>query len=196
MVQKLFKFSFIFLMILLITGCGTTPIKQGIYLTPDYQSSSISEIVVLPPVDLRVDKKVDVNLEKQIRGAAVDNLKNKNYKVTKSDNLGSASQIIEEDLKTASPDWIKVLGPSDSRYIMVVCLVDVSTRLTFGSTGNAEIAGYMYDKGNGTVIWRDKGVGQVGQGGLIGMVMKSGMDESAISAALYNTLASIPPKSK
>ena len=79
---------------------------------------------------------------------------------------------------------------------MVLSLVDVKSKLTFGSTGNAEVAGVMYDKESGTITWRDKGIGQVGQGGLIGMAFKGMMANSAISAALHNLLSSFPAQSE
>lgn len=192
---SLVRRSFVLLVLSVLAGCATG-VKQGIYLAPDFQASTITETVILPAVDLRVDKEVEVALEKQIRKAAAKILKNKGYLVAESDNLGDVGQIFEDDLRAAEPNWIKRLGPAGSRYVMVLCLVDVATKLTFGSTGNAELAGYMYDKEAGTVIWRDKGIGQTGSGGLLGMALISGMDEEAISIALGDLLASIPKRSR
>jgi hypothetical protein len=42
------------------------------------------------------------------------------------------------------------------------------------------------------MIWKDKGIGKTGQGGLIGMAMVSGMADQAIRMALRDLLASIP----
>jgi len=75
---------------------------------------------------------------------------------------------------------------------MVILLIDVNTKLTFGSTGTAEVAGFLYDVESEKMIWRDKGIGKAGQGGLVGMLMKGMMDEQAISMANYNLVASIP----
>ena len=120
-------------------------------------------------------------------------MKSKDYQVTVSDDLGDGiEQILEDDLREADGEWIKRLGPAKSRWVMVLMLVDVTTKLTFGSTGNAEVAGFLYDKETGTLVWRDKGIGKAGQGGLIGMCMKGMMDEAAISNAMNNLLASIP----
>jgi len=189
------KFSISFVLAALFVGCATK-LKQACYLSPDFQLSTIDKIVILPPVDLRIDKKIKVDLEKQIRKPAAKILKKKGYQVVLSDNLGDIGQIFDEDLKKADPDWIQHLGPRGTRYIMILCLVDVYTKLTFGSTGNAELAGYLYDKNAGILIWHDKGIGQVGQGGLIGMLMKGVRDEEAISKALEDLLASIPRTSR
>jgi hypothetical protein len=77
---------------------------------------------------------------------------------------------------------------------MVLMLVDVATKLTFGSTGNAEVAGFLYNKEAGTIVWRDKGIGQVGQAGLMFMLMKGAMAGSAIDVAMNSLLSSIPKR--
>jgi hypothetical protein len=79
---------------------------------------------------------------------------------------------------------------------MVLVLDDVVTKLTFGSTGNAEVSGFLFDKQAGEIVWRDKGIGKVGQGGLLGMAMKAGMDGAAIDAAVGNLIASVPTRDK
>ncbi len=194
MLQKSLKVVVTSIILMMVFSCGT--VKKAIYSLPDFPPSTLSEIIILPPVDLRVDKKINVNLERQIRKASERAIVKKGYNVTTSEDFGADNQILEEDLKTSNSDWIKQLGPTNSRYVMVLCLVDVVSKLTFGSTANAEVAGYLYDKESGNIIWRDKGVGKTGQGGLIGMATKGLMDEDAIALALNNLLASIPKKPK
>jgi hypothetical protein len=176
----------------LIVGCGGGQLKKAIYLDTGFQPQGISQIVLLPAVDARVDKSREVDLQKLIRGNGQNILNHKGYQVQFSDNIGEASQIIEDDLKSGDPKWIKQLGPPEARHVMVLVLVDVTAKLTFGSTGNAEVAGFLFDKETGTIVWRDKGIGQVGQGGLLGMAMKGLMAGSAIEVAMGNLMASIP----
>lgn len=195
MLQKSLKVFVFSIMIMMVFSCASVK-KAAIYSVPDFPPPTLTEICILPTVDLRIDKKINVNLEKQIRKASEGNIVKKGYKVTKSDNYGTVEQIFEEDLKTSNSDWIKQLGPTNSRYIMVLCLVDVTTKLTFGGTGNAEVSGYLYDKEAGNIVWRDKGIGKTGQGGLVGMATKGMMDEDAIMFAVGNLLASIPKKPK
>jgi len=162
-----------------------------------FQPAALDEIVVLPALDNRIDKTIDVNIEKQIREVGVKSLERKNYQVTVSDDLGNGiAGILEDDLRAADSEWVKRLGPAKSRWVMVLMLVDVTNKLTFGSTGNAEVGGFLYDKQAGTLVWRDKGIGKAGQGGLLGMCMKGMMDEAAISNAMNHLLASIPEKPK
>jgi hypothetical protein len=175
-----------------VAGCATAS-KTPIHLAPGFEFAAIDAIEVLRPVDVRADKSMSVNLQKQILEPVAKTLKKKGYRVTQDANFGT-SEFTEDDLREAKPEWIKRLGSPGARWVVVMCLVDVRTKLTFGSTGNAEIAAYLFDKAESRVAWRDKGVGQVGQGGLAGMLMKSGMDNSAISAALANVMASFPKR--
>lgn len=190
------KFSFKWLFLITLLIMASCEPKSAIFLEPWFQFSSIDRIILLPPVDARIDKKIKVNLQKQLLEKTEKILRKKGYQVGQSDVIGEVGEIVEEDLKDAKSEWIQRLGPAEAHWIMVLCLVDVTSKLTFGSTGNAEITGYLYDKKAGKMIWRNKGVSQVGQGGLVGVVLKSGMDESAISLAIYELLKSIPKRQK
>lgn len=195
MTRKYFGEWLSLVLILLAAGCAI-PVKQAIHLDAEFKAPEISEITLLPTLDLRVDRDVNVDTQKAIREDGMSRLKKKGYQVVLHDNLGGMAEITEYDLKSGDPNWIKRLGPSEARWVMVLVLVDVKTKLTFGSTGNAEVAGFLYDKERGVIVWRDKGIGQVGQGGLVGMMMKGMMDDQAISAAMFNLLSSIPNRAR
>lgn len=179
-----------------LTPACAVPMKQAIHLAPAFQPPAVGEIRVLPVVDARVDKQQKTDIEKHVRGAAVKTLEKKGYRATSTDDRGAAGEIAEEDLKSSDASWVKQLGPSDARFVMVLAVLDIKTKLTFGSTGNAEVSGVLYDKTAGVALWRDKGIGQAGQGGLAGMLFKGTMDESAVSAAMFNLFASLPGKKK
>lgn len=185
------------LMALLLTGicCVECAAKKKPKEPPDPKFMAIENISVLPLVDSRVGKKADVNLDK-LQASAVNALKKKRYPVTAVTTTGEAGQIVEEDLQGAQPEWTKKLGPADSRWVMVVCLGDVMTKMTFGSTGNAEVSGYLFDKQTGELVWKGKGVGQAGQGGLAGMMMKGTMKGEALNAAIYNLFTGMPTRPK
>ena len=125
-------------------------------------------------------------------------LQRKRYKAQASTTTGEAGQLVEEDLQNAKPDWARKLGPPEARWVMVVCLGDVISKMTFGSTGNAEVSGYLFDKETGETLWKGHGVGQAGQGGLAGMMIKGAMKSAALEAAVHNLIGSMPtlPKPK
>jgi hypothetical protein len=164
---------------------------------PDPKFLAIDQIVILPVVDARAGKKDNVNLE-TLRNSAKSDLKSKNYRFSVSDTTGKTGDIVQEDLDDSKPEWIKGLGPSDARWVMVLGLGDVHSKVTFGSSGNAEVFGFLFDKQDGSVLWKGTGVGQAGQGGLLGMAMKGTMSTSAIQTAVANLMVGIPklPKNK
>ncbi len=186
---------FFLLMSLLTAGCAAT-LKNAVYLDPGFQSSAVQEITLLPIIDARIDTTFEVNMEKQIRKEVKDRLVSSGYRVNITSTKGTSEGLIEEKLKTADSQLIKQLGPPASRWVMIVFLNDVETKLTFGSTGNAEISGFLFDKETGTRIWQDKGVGQAGQGGLLGMMMKGASGDDAIERAVKDLVQSIPERPK
>lgn len=46
-----------------ISGCSSPPLKKAIYLSPEFQTTSFGEITLLPVIDSRLDKEVEVNLK-------------------------------------------------------------------------------------------------------------------------------------
>jgi len=191
--KKLLGFVLL-LIIVLVAGC-TAQLKPAILRDAAFQESPPSEITLLPAIDVRLDKEIEVDIQKQIRDAAKGLLEKKGYVVRMTNDLNATADITEDDIKSGLADWIRQL-PSDDRWVMILMLVDVRTKLTFGSTGNAEVGGALFDKVNAKTIWRDKGIGKTGQGGLIGMALKGMMDEQAIAMALGNLMASIPNRPK
>lgn len=179
----------------LLAGCYATP-KPAIFWDSRLDPNGIGQIVVLPPVDSRIGRDADIDLETQVRRAGTDALQGRGYDVALGEAPQDLGEIIDEDLKNADPIWIKRLAPPGLRWIMVLELIEVTSQLTFGSTGNAEVAGYLFDAEQGRLVWRDKGIGQVGQGGLIGMALIAQMDDAALSVAMRNLVASLPVREK
>jgi len=193
--KRVFKYGFA---VLLFTGiCAVEcAAKKKPATPPDPKFMAIRDISVLPVVDARAGKKAGVNMDR-LQASIVNALyKGKRYPASAASTSGEAGQIAEEDLQSALPAFVKKLGSPDARWVMVVCLEDVISKITFGSTGNAEVSGYLFDKDSGALVWSSKGVGQAGQGGLMGMTMKGMMKSEALSSAVANLLASIPARPK
>jgi hypothetical protein len=169
-------------------------------LPQDPKFAAIDQIVILPVVDARASKekeKIDINkINKWLRGSAERVLKKKNYSVSLADSTGQVGEIQEEDLTDSKPEWVNRLGVPEARWVMVVGINDVHSKTTFGSSGNAEIFGFLYDKQDGSTVWKGTAIGRFGQGGLLGMAMKGAMSESAIQTAATNLLSELPKHPK
>jgi hypothetical protein len=162
---------------------------------PEPRFMAISRIDILPILDLRVDKKDKVNFE-ALSKIAAGILQKSNYVAYPTVDRGTVGEIAEEDLTDAKPEWVKRLGPSQARWVMVLGLNDVHTKMTFGSTGNAEMIGFLFDKRDGSVVWKKTALGKQGQGGLLGMAMKGAMVDMAAQTAVANLLDDIPKRPK
>lgn len=174
-----------------ISGCAP---KIPIFLDSSLKPEAIGVITMLPVVDSRIEKKENINIQKEIREVCADLLDDLEYQVRQADTTGEAGEITEDALKVADAQWIRTLGPKDARWIMVIVFQDAASKMTFGSSGNAEVAGYLFDKMKGAMVWKDKGIGQAGQGGCIGMAMKGTMAGEALRKATKDLMAGFPPK--
>jgi hypothetical protein len=123
-------------------------------------------------------------------------LKHWNYTCVVSTQSIADTTDLEEALQSPSADWVRALPEPDQRWIMVVAIHDVTRRITFGSVGNAEVSVHLFDRSSGLRVWDAKGLGQVGQGGLAGMLAVGMMDEDALRAALGNALFQLPKRPK
>ena len=187
-----------FLSIFLLTGCAVQ--KVAVYQLPGFEPTKVDVITILPVADLRVDKNDKVSIDdvnSWMSNSLEKDLKKKGYKVNVISDRSLVANLSEDDLKGKDLDWLKRgLAPGYSKWIFIAGLNDVMSRLTFGSTGNAEVSGYFYDLESGVLVWHDKGVGKTGQGGLIGMAMKGMMSHDAVVYATMNLMASFPKPPK
>ena len=176
------------------TGCSTTPPKP-LYSAAGFQPESMDTVYILPVVDSRADKKLGLNVE-PLQRIMFNDLKRKRYHVEVVRDRSLVDGINDEDLKNPTQDWVKAAGPTDARWVMVLAVTELSRKLTFGSTANAEVVLVVLDKQTGTVVWRDKALGQAGQGGIIGMFMVSMMEDEAMNFAMYGIMVKFPKKPK
>jgi hypothetical protein len=145
----------------------------------------------MPIVDSRSGEKARIDFEK-LQAQAEKQLTGKRYRVTLDADAASLADMNVDDINEMTPDLVRKTAPSEQRWVMILCLEDVATKITFGSTGNAEMTGFLFDKQSGKLAWKNKGIGKAGQGGLAGMMMKGMMKGEALSAALTNLLLPVP----
>jgi hypothetical protein len=178
----------------LLAGCGSVPTRAPVFVAAGFEPRVVDPIAILTVADLRKDKSVDINVNDIAQKAAKNALTGRKYRVELVPSGPDYTRLSDEDLSHPPAAWIKSLPPSGKRWVMIVGVHDITRKLTFGSTGNAEVSAYLYDKETGTAVWRDKGVGQAGQGGLIGMAMIGMMSQQALEAAVATVFVGLPPR--
>jgi hypothetical protein len=177
-----------------LAGCAT-PYTKPEYLGTGFDARAVTAVGVAPVLDLRVDKSESLELDAWVHAAAKQFMTKRGYKVTTFgdrallDPLQPAAGA--ETVEARVKDFTIPNGP---RHLLVFSLVDAYSKLTFGSTGNAEMVGYLVDQQAREVVLRNKVVGQMGQGGLLGMAMRGMMTRAAIENATMKLVYSIPPR--
>ncbi len=143
-----------------------------------------------------MDQSKQLKLDEWVLPIAERNLEKKGYIYSIQRDPSLVEAISRDTLEAATPEWIASIEPQASRYILMLVLEDSSSKLTFGSTGSAELSGYLFDKQSRSLVWRNKELARLGQGGLIGMAMKSTMERSAIEQATIQMLRTFPSRKK
>jgi hypothetical protein len=179
--------------VLCLAGC-TLPPKQPIFQDTSFNPVDVDQIVVLPAVDLRPDKSVDMDVTKSVAEAAESTLRSRKYKCAVAKDAKPPDVVSEDDLKKPRSEWVQSLGPSGARWIMAAAVHDLTKKITFGASANAEVSTYLYDKQSGKCVWHDKGVGQAGQGGLLGML--DPVASMALQGATMNAVMGLPQRPK
>jgi hypothetical protein len=183
------------LLLLVLSACSATkhaPVRVGF---PPYV---IDTITIFPVVDLRVDKNYS-GMEmpnNRIISVVKKDLIKKGYNVDILTDRASVSELTEDDLSSEDASWIKQIGPPNSKWILLMGLLDHSTKLTFGTTSNAEVTGYLFSKDDGKILWHQKGIGKSGQGGIAGMLMGPMVNVESIGYAATNLISNFPYNSQ
>jgi len=171
---------------------GVEHFGAEIDLTSDPKFLAIDHLAVLPLLDLREDQTIQVNLA-DLTNITEDLLKQDNYAASLGSDKGTAGEILEANLVDAKPEWIKRLGPPESRWVIVVGLRDVhGMSSSIEHNSSAEFVGFLFDKQDGSVLWKGKGTGKVAGLLLGGLMRKAAMPGEAEKAALTDLLSGLP----
>jgi|GEM_PF-874606 len=178
-------------LLVLMSGCaGTT--RPADFILTGFDCTSVQSVAVLPVLDLRIDQSSKLDLDDIILPIAESTLENRGYSPNLQKDRALLANVTGDDLDAPTRDFIASLPPASSRWVLVLALNNSSSSLTFGSTGTAEVSGYLFDKDSGQLVWREKEVGQAGQGGLLGMAMIAMMESQAIQQATMKIFGSLP----
>lgn len=178
------------LLALVCFGCASVPQKSprelaGVNEDP-VERVALTPMIKATPVDVResLGEAVEKSLSKALERMKIE--------VVTPVRDATLALTEEEEVKELTQERLRSLGPENERFVLVVFLTDWSSRITFGSTCNMELSGYLIDKKVGRVVWHGKGTGAAGQGGLAGMLFKRWNDKDAVQYSVANLLAGFP----
>ena len=183
-------------MFLALFGCESSIYVKPSYMDEGFDRQNVSTITVLPVVDARIDKSYDVDLKRVIKASiAASLIVDKGYDIDFEEDIGSLSGIYIEDIQTHSKDWIERLGPEDTRWILLMAILDAKSEAGFGRSAAAEIQAFLFDKQQGRLVWKNHAASAGGHGGLGYLLMsEDAMLEVVVSDAVAKILYGMPPK--
>ena len=180
------------LLLLLVASCAGKPLPD--FMAADFEADVMDNIAVLSVVDHRIDTEKEVKLDKWTKPFVKKRMKKAGYDYAFEPAPEYVASVSVDGLEDEDPDMITALGPDNSRWVLLLVLHDASSKMTFGSSGAAEMTGYLFDKQEQKVVWRNKEFAEMSQGGLMGMALKGSMQRSAIEMATHQILAALPDK--
>ena len=180
------------LMVFCVSGCSTVQ-KMPIKLDPNFSNKGVNTIILMPVVDRRPEKSAKINFDKEILAPSKKILEKKGYAVTISDKYSEDSNISSEQVAEMTAEELSALGPKGAGALLFIYIEDIMDNyVVLAYTFKIEATGSLIYKQERSELWRDKGIGSYGQGGLMSGVT-SGMDRNvALSQCLESMLVSLP----
>jgi len=175
----------------LLTGCGKPP-KIPIYSDLQLEEMKIETVTLMPVVDRRVDKSYNINLESSIGDKVAKKLQKKGYTVIRPGAFSDTLEFTNEDVAEMEARELGAIGTAETDYMLLVYLDDASSKTALGYSFKMEATGLLLKKQTAAMLWKDKGIGSQGQGGLAGCMMSSMVKGEAINACLTDMLSSFP----
>ena len=181
----------------LLAACATSAPKvtPPDYIEPGFDMRTVDLLTIAPVLDLRVDRSERLPLDDLVQKHAALLLGVRGYAakpVTEREGLAALEGSGRVEVLAEAVKGYRIADAS--RWVMVFALVDYAAKLTFGSTGNAEMVAFVLDQSSGRLVWRHRALGQFGQGGLVGMMLKSQAGGIAVQSAAESLIDAVPPK--
>ena len=186
--------SFIYL--LLIVGCATP--QKAIYLAPSFDQINVDKITILPVFDARSQRLFDVkeaDLQRIVYPTLENGLSQKGYTFDYSDEIGRGECLKYGRTGNLDPDCLRNVGPSDSRYILVLFLQDFQMRSPYGGAASAKMSGLLFDRTEGIMLWRDSENSGISQRELVGKNRNTLISNDVIQLCTGKLISSVPQKS-
>jgi hypothetical protein len=177
--------------IFLFAGCAAQQYVP-IYADPDIENMNFDTITLLPVVDARTDKSHKFDIEGSIGDRVAKKLKSKGYTVIAAGTATDFSVIPDDEIAEMEPLELSSLGPEDATIMLVVFVNDASAKMALGYSFKMETTAILLNKPTKAMLWKDKGIGSAGQGGLAGCLMAGLTKDEAMSGAVDLMLKSFP----
>lgn len=179
------------LALLFSAGCATT--RMPIKLDPTFAEQKIESISLLPIIDRRKDTSVNMDLEYEIGTRAQKKIEQLGYRTVRIEAPLNLDRTGLGRLMEMDPSFIASLGPSDADAVMAIYVDDtLSSYVLISYAFKIESMGTLVSKEKSIELWRDKGIGNAGQAGLISGLLQGLNRVGALDICVYGMLATLP----
>lgn len=185
---------------LCLAGCATPK-----YVSTSFDPQKVDRLVLLPFIDNCV-KPDPTHDYKTLCDCAKSNIKatleERGYRVLESADVGDVAHYSSQDLpkgdsNSFDPVWIKQLGPSSDRWVLVPVFDDLSYQsVAVGFSSKVTISVYLFDKENGELSVKNDAswteyIGVLGQAMMRG---QTASQKNTVSAVAIQSVNCIPKR--
>jgi hypothetical protein len=188
--RTLSRLSTLGILFALLSGCVTLQEIDPLYVTPDFHSKSIDNITLLPVVDVRVDKDLEADYQEVVSELVLGFLRKRGYQVdiTTRPIEGISFTTLPTDVK--DPEWVKRLTPEYNEWVLLVTFNKLVREITFQATVTAELSGYLFRRGTGTLEWSHTAQGDI----RFGLLFLPLLYNDSLRITSYNLTLAFPIK--
>ena len=122
--------------LVMVMGLGCASPRDPIYMDQSFSPLDVQAITVLPAVDFRRDRAVridEIELQKLVAEVLGRSLREKQYQVTFPSELWVSPCLEIDDIAEVDASCVKMHGPKEARWVLLVLLENLQKRTAFGS---------------------------------------------------------------
>ena len=185
-----------FISLFLIVGCATP--QKAIYVAPSFDQINVDRITILPIFDARSQRPFEIqesDLQRVVYPPLETGLSQKGYTFDYSNEVGRAQCLKYGRSSDLDPDCLRNVGPSNSRWILVLFLQDFKMQSPYGGAVSAKMSGLLFDRAEGIILWRDLEYSGLSQRELVGKNRNTLIENDVLQICTSNLISRVPQKS-
>jgi hypothetical protein len=182
--------------LILIVGCASP--QKARYVAPSFDQVNVHTITILPIVDSRTQRMFEVDeteLQRIVYPVVESGLNEKGYRVEYSDDIAGVQCLKFGRSLNLESECLRKVGPSTSRWVLVLFLQDFQMRTPYGGAATAKMSGILFDRSDGLLLWSDLEYAGLSQRELVGPDRNRSLTIEVLEISTRKLISSLPKKS-
>jgi hypothetical protein len=166
-------------------------------LDPAFADRHINTVAVVPVIDRRTDPSAGLDLQQQIGARAKKHLRKRGYKVIDAVALPGDNAEAQVRLADLDAAYLASRAPSGADAVFAIAVDDVmSSYKVLSYAFKIEATGTLVSVADRKELWRGRGIGNMGQGGLVSGLLIGLNRMEALDTCVGEMLSSIPRRKR